>query len=96
MYIRITTGHFDSGKERDVRSLIESTVLDAARQLTGFKSYNGGIDRQAGTFVAITTWETEQQARGFRDKLSSDIMKQIQDLGVRLDEAQVYESVVQA
>ena len=96
MYTRITTGRYDSGKEPDVRRLVESDVLNAARKLAGFKSYNGALDRKTGKLAAITTWETEEQARTFRDKLDSDIMKQIQDLGVQLDEAQIYETVVQA
>jgi hypothetical protein len=96
MYTRITTGRYDSGKEQDVRRLVESDVLNAARKLAGFKSYNGALDRKAGKLAAITTWETEEQARTFRDKIGSDIMKQIQDLGVQLDEAQIYETVIDA
>jgi hypothetical protein len=96
MYTRITTGRFDTAREQDVRRLVESTVLNAARQLAGFKSYNGALDRKAGRLAAVTTWETEEQARGFRDKLGADILKEIQDLGVQLDDAQVFETVVEA
>jgi hypothetical protein len=96
MYTRITTGRYDSGKEQDVRRIVESDVLNAARKLAGFKNYNGALDRKSGKLAAITTWETEEQARAFRGKLGSDILKQIQDLGVQLDEAQIYETVVEA
>jgi len=96
MYIRITTGRYDTSREDEVRTMVEATVLSAARQLPGFKSYTGGLDRNARRVVAITTWETDEQAQGFRDKLGSDILKQIQDLGVQLDESQVFETVIEA
>lgn len=96
MYTRITTGRYDTSREQAVQQLVAKAVLDAARKMAGFKSYNGALDRKAGKLVAVSTWETEEQARTFRDKLSQDIMKQIQEQGVQLDEAQVYETVVQA
>ena len=96
MYTRITTGRYDSGKEQDVRRLVESDALNAARKLAGFKNYHGALDRTAGKLASITTWETKEHARTFRDKLDRDIRKQIQDLGVQLDEAQIYETVIEA
>jgi heme-degrading monooxygenase HmoA len=94
MYTRITTGRFDATRAKDVETTVAQSVLNAARELPGFKGYNGALDRQAGRLAAVTTWETEAQARGFRDKLGADVLKQIQNAGVQLDEGQVYETVV--
>ncbi len=47
------------------------------------------------SLVAITTWETEEQARTFRVQLGADLMKQIQDVG-ELDESQIFETIAQA
>lgn len=96
MHIRITTGRYDPSHEDEVKTMAETTVLSATRPLPGFKSYTGGLDRNAGRLVVVTTWETQEQAHGFRDKLGSDILKQIQDLGIQLDESQVFESVIEA
>jgi heme-degrading monooxygenase HmoA len=96
MHIRITTGRYDTSHENEVRTMAETTVLSAARQLPGFKSYKGGLNANTGRLVVVTTWETGEQAQGFRDKLGSDIIKQIQDLGIQLDESQVFESVIEA
>lgn len=96
MYTRVTTGRFDAARAQAVQELVASTVMSAAKQLPGFTSYNGALDRHGNRLIAITTWDTEEQARGFRDQLGSDIMQQIQALGVQLDEAQIYETVVQA
>jgi hypothetical protein len=93
MYIRITTGRFDASRANEIEQLVAQAVGNAARALPGFKSYSTGLDRQAGRFAAISTWETEDQARGFRDQLSQDVMQQMKNAGVQLDEGQVYEAV---
>ena len=96
MYTRVTTGRFDAAQAQDAQDLITSTVAAAARQMPGLKSYQAGLDRQGSRFVAITTWDTEEQARGFRDRLGQDIMQQIQNANVQLDESQIFETVVHA
>ena len=94
MYTRITTGRFDAARVQDVQDVLALSVVNAARGMFGFKSYTGALDRQVGRLVAMTTWETEAQARGFRDQLSSAVMQQIKDASVQLDEAQIYETVI--
>jgi hypothetical protein len=96
MYTRITTGRYDSTRSQEVQELVADKVLAVARRLPGFRTYNGGLDRAGNRLAAVSTWDTEEQARGFRDHLGSDILKQIQELGVQLDEAQIYETVVEA
>ena len=93
MYMRITTGRFDASRANEIEQMVAQAVGTAARALPGFKSYSSGLDRQAGRFAAISTWETEDQAHGFRDKLSTDVMQQLHAAGVQLDEAQIYEAV---
>ena len=94
MFTRITTGRYDTANEQDAHRMIGDTVLSAARGLPGFKGYNGSLDHN-GKFVVISNWETEQQAKDFRDKLDGNIMQQIKDLGVQLDSAQIYETITQ-
>lgn len=96
MYTRITTGRYDSARSQEVQELVTDMVLAVARTLPGFRSYNGALDRAGNRLVAVTTWDTEEQARSFRDHLGSDIMNRIRDLGVQLDEAQIYETVIDA
>jgi hypothetical protein len=96
MYTRITTGRYDSSRSREVQELVASKVLEVARTLPGFRSYNGALDRNGNRVAAVTTWDTEEQARGFRDQLGTEIMDEIRNLGVQLDEAQIYETVIDA
>lgn len=96
MYTRITTGRYDSARSQEVQDMVADKVLAVARTLPGFGSYNGGLDRAGNRLVVVSTWDTEEQARGFRDNLGDDILRQIRDLGVQLDEAQIFETVVDA
>jgi hypothetical protein len=96
MYTRITTGRYDAARSQEVQDLVATRVLDAARKLPGFRSYNGALDRAGNRLAAVTTWDTEEQARGFRDQLGREIMDEIRNLGVQLDESQVYETVIDA
>jgi hypothetical protein len=94
MFIRITNGHYDASREDEVKKMIESTVNSAARQLPGFGTYAGGVNHESAELTVITTWETQEQAHGFRDLLDSQILTQIRDIGVELDAPHVYEAVV--
>ena len=65
-------------------------MLPAFRQLPGFMSYAGGFDRAAQRGVAVTVWETVEQAAGGRTALGS-MVQQFEALGVRFEPGQVYE-----
>jgi hypothetical protein len=94
MYIRITNGRYDVSREDDVKTMVKSTVNSAARRMPGFGTYTAGLDHGSGALTVVTTWETQEQAKGFRDNLDGEILKQIRDIGVELDAPHVYETVV--
>jgi hypothetical protein len=95
LFTRITTGHYDATKDEDAIRVLGDTIVATARGLTGFKSTNIGLDHHGKLFV-VSTWETEQQAHDFRDKLDADTMSQVKEMGVQLDDAQIYETISQA
>ena len=96
MYTRITTGRYDSSRSQEVQEMVADKVLAVARTLPGFRSYNGALDRAGNRLAAVTTWDTAEQARSFRDHLGSEILTELRNLGVQLDEAQIYETVIDA
>jgi hypothetical protein len=51
-----------------------------------------GGDRNAGTIVAISTWDTEEHARFSRDDALSDIQRRVLATGTELDPPQIYEA----
>ena len=90
MYMRISRGTFDpaSLSEEQLSALTEG-VADAVRTQPGFVSYQSGVDRRAGTLVAISTWQDEDSANFPREALGA-VISQAMDLGVRLEAPETY------
>jgi hypothetical protein len=62
MYLRITRGRFDPARSEEALRLTQDD--DAVlRRLPGAQGYQAGLDRTAGTFVSVSTWDTEAHAR---------------------------------
>jgi len=66
MYARITTTPISPYRLEEAISLARETILPAARQQPGFKSYLMLVDKSAGVAITITFWqdETDRQISG--------------------------------
>ena len=62
MVIRVTRGRYDPATEAHLLRVFEDQVLPGLRQRPGFRSYQVGLNREAGTVAAISTWDTREQA----------------------------------
>jgi quinol monooxygenase YgiN len=70
MYVRITRGRFDPDRVEEVQS-VTAEVANAIKGLPGFVAYQGRLDRQAGTLVAVSTWEDAGSANFSREQLGN-------------------------
>ena len=93
MYVRITRGRFDP-EQADAVDALTSDVADATKVLPGFVSWQGGVDRETGTVVAISTWEDKGSADVAREKLG-DVISRVTEV-IRLEPAEVFEVTVTA
>ena len=93
MYVRVTRGRFEPEQAVAVAAL-SSEIADAIKVLPGFVAYQGGISRDAGTIVAISTWEDKGSAEFPRDKLG-DVLGRIREL-IQLEPAEIFEVMVTA
>jgi quinol monooxygenase YgiN len=91
MYVRVTRGRFDPTKYDEVQRLAEEQLLPTIKQRPGFRSYQGGLNRDAGTFVAISGWDTQAQAQDI-----GAVRAPFEALGVRFEAPEVFEVTVQA
>ena len=91
MYVRVTRGRFNVDKIDEIQRLIEETLLPALKQLPGFQSYRGGFNRNAGTLVAISFWDTEEQSQALQARRGP-----FEALGVEFEPAEIFEITVQA
>ena len=93
MYVRITRGRFQPERIDDVEAL-SSSIAEAIKTLPGFLGYQGGVDRNTSTIVAISNWEDRGSAEFPRDKLG-DVLGRITAL-VQLEPAEIYETTIKA
>ena len=93
MYVRITRGRFQPERIDDVEAL-SSSIAEAIKTLPGFLGYQGGVDRNSSTIVAISNWEDRASAEFPRDKLG-DVFDRVTAL-VQLEPAEIYETTITA
>jgi hypothetical protein len=93
VYVRITRGRFQPERIDDVEAL-SSDIVEAIKILPGFLGYQGGVDRNTSTIVAISNWEDRGSAEFPRDKLG-DVLGRITAL-VQLEPAEIYKTSITA
>ena len=95
MFVRITHGSGDASRWDEIQRWGNETLVPAFQRVTGFRGYIGGGDRQTGSIIAITYWDTEDQAHGLREAVDPSLLNEIRDKGIQLAAAEVYEITVQ-
>ena len=78
MYARMTKVH-DTDVDRAVQAVREN-VVHMARDLDGYKGFIGLVDRETGTFMSFTLWESEDAMRASEataDRMRSETMQKI-------------------
>jgi hypothetical protein len=90
MYVRVTRGHYDPSRYGEVKQAVDEQLVPAIKQLPGFRGYTGGVHHGAGTLVAISVWDKEEQA-----SLIAGQRGTFEALGVRFEPAEVFEVIAQ-
>lgn len=93
MYVRIARGRFDPARVEEILSVTDEAA-NAFKRLPGFVSYQGGVDRKAGTLVAISTWKDAGSANFSREQLG-DVLSRVVAVA-QLEAPEIYEVVVTA
>ena len=89
MYVtRVTRARMDPARFDEVSQLMGDLAV-ASRQLPGYQNVVMGSDRASGRIVVISTWDSEEHARWFRDDIGDT--PKLQALGVQVDEPEFFE-----
>ena len=91
MYLRVTRGRVDPTKSEQAISLVPA-INAAIQQLPGCRGVQTGVDRATGNSIAISTFETLDQAQFSRDRLGEAIAPLLA-LGWQGDDAEIYEQM---
>ena len=59
MHARVVTSQSQSGRQDEALAIVRDSIIPAAKQQKGFKSYLGLTNRETGKNITITLWETE-------------------------------------
>jgi heme-degrading monooxygenase HmoA len=90
MYMRVTRGSCDPAIADDVVKATHAVSAQIRRQ-PGYQSLQGGVDRNSGAIIVVSTWDSEQEANFPREALG-DAFQRLVALGVQLDPAAIYET----
>ena len=91
MYVRVTRGHGDPGKLDETLRLVPD-VGAAIRQLPGCQGVQVGFDRVSGRTVAVSTFDTLEQAQFTRESLGEPLAR-LAAAGWQGEAPEIYEVV---
>jgi hypothetical protein len=95
MHIRVTTDQTDASRADEITRWGNDRLISVLRNLPGFKGCQGGADRQMGGIVAVTLWDTREQAERLREAVG-DVFTELGGMGVKLDAPKIFEETVSA
>jgi heme-degrading monooxygenase HmoA len=75
MFARLTRITADPARVDEFEPIVREQVLPAAQQMAGFQGMYAMVDRQSGTALSFTLWESEEAMRASEDaanRLRSD------------------------
>lgn len=97
MYARVTPNRIsDPSKREEALRLIDENVVPALKQMSGFKGYLALYDERSGTGLAITLWETRDQADSWgASSAMRSVLGSFEALGMTFEAPNIYEVVKQ-
>ena len=84
----VTFDRQDPAWEQEAARHVERTIA-YMRQQPGFRRYMTARDASGEHGIAITEWETQEQAQQFTQR--ADLAQEVTALGVRLESIEVFE-----
>jgi hypothetical protein len=91
MYIRVLRGRFSPANADDTVKIARDQLLPTLEQRPGFRNYSAGLNHDAGTFIAISTWDTREQALE-----AQTVRGPLESLGIHFEAPEVFEVTVEA
>jgi hypothetical protein len=91
MYLRVTHGRIHPAQSDEATPLILA-IIAAIRQLPRCQEVQVGVDRVTGNSIAVSRFETQEQAQFSRDRLA-DALAPLQALGWQGEAPAIYEIV---
>ena len=91
MILRVTRGRFDAANYEQIERGLQEQWVPDVKHLPGFRGLQLGLDRDAGTFVAASAWDSPEQSEALRATRAP-----FERLGMQYEGTDIYEVVAQA
>lgn len=91
MILRVTRGRFDAAKYEQIERGLRDQWVPDVEQMPGFRGLQLGVDRDAGTFVAASAWDSPEHSEALRATRAP-----FESLGLRYEGTDIYEVVAHA
>jgi hypothetical protein len=91
MYIRVMRGRFSPTNADETVKIARDQLLSTLKQRPGFRKYYAGLNHDAGTLIAISTWDTREQALE-----AQTVHGPLESLGIHFEAPEVFEVTVEA
>ena len=84
MYIRVMRGRFSPANTDEAVRIARDQLLPTLQQRPGFRTYQAGLNHDAGTLIAISAWDTREQAQEAQTAHGP-----LEALGIRLEAPEI-------
>ena len=89
MFVRVTRGRMDPARVEELRGIAEQAVR-SGKELPGCRGIQIAVDRSSGRMVAVSTWDSEEQAQAM-----SRLRGQAEAAGVQFEAPEMFEVIAQ-
>jgi hypothetical protein len=93
-WVRVTLMSSDPARFAEIERYANEKFIPMIRQQPGFRHYTSAADKGSGHGVAISEWETPEQAQAGTGA-SMGLGQEITDLSLKVETSYVYEVVAQ-
>ena len=90
VYLRVIRGSGEPSKYDEFAGLAEEAIA-RLRTRPGFASYYAAGNRETGSFLTVTIWETEQEANAPLQDVVGDLLQRVQELGAHMERPETFE-----
>ena len=91
MYVRQVTAHYKPGKFDLLMKKMEDEVIPQLKKQTGFRDEFAYFDEEKKEAIAMSIWETKQDAENYARELYPDLRKTLDDTIEGTPEVRSYE-----
>jgi len=90
VYLRVIRGSGEPSKYDEFTRLAEESI-SRLKTRPGFAGYYAAGNRETGSFLTVTIWQTEEGANAPLQDVVGDLLQRVHELGARMERPETFE-----